>query len=188
MPQATVQDGYVEYMQVLLPLLRMLFNRKRDLIKQITCVFRSHPDADWVLQFPGTSGPLTPARLLAWIGDDRRRFPTAESLQAVAGTVPITRRSGKRTSVHFRRNCSHQLRSTVDDFARQSLRHSGWAGAYFQEQLARGHKTNRAYRGLANRWMKIYWTLWQNGDFYCEETHIANRSRQGKQIELAEAI
>ena len=37
--------------------------------------------------------------MLAWIGDDRNRFPTAASLQAVAGTVPITRRSGKSFSV-----------------------------------------------------------------------------------------
>lgn len=180
MPRASVQAGYVEQVKLLVPILRMLFQQKQALIKEITRVFLSHPEANWWLSFPGTKGPLTPARLLAWIGDDRRRFPTPESLQAVAGTVPVTRRSGKSRMVEFRTSCSHPLRSAADDLARQSLRHSGWARAYFQEQLNRGHSAARAYRALANRWMKIIWTLWQRREFYDEAKHVANRARQGQ--------
>jgi len=131
MPHASVQIGYVEHVRVLIPILRMLHHQKETLIKAMTQVFATHPEADWWLSFPGTKGPLTPARLLAWIGDDRGRFPTAEVLQAVAGTVPVTRRSGKSKVVEFRTACSHPLRSADDDLARQSLRHSGWARAYF---------------------------------------------------------
>lgn len=188
MPHASVQDGYVEHVKMLVPLLRLLHIQKRTLIKQIQAVFLSHPEAQWWLSFPGTKGPLTPARLLAWIGDDRRRFPTAAALQAVAGTVPVTRRSGKSKTVEFRNNCSHTLRSAADDLARQSLRHSGWSKAYLQQQLDRGHSSPRAYRALANRWMKIIWSLWQRREVYDEATHVANRSHQGRPTALARAV
>ena len=189
MPRASVQAGYVEDVKMLIPILQMLHVQKRTLINEIKKVFRSHPEAEWWLSFPGTKGPLTPARLLAWIGDDRSRFPNATALQAVAGTVPITRRSGKSKSVEFRRNCSHPLRNVADDLARQSMRHSGWARAYFQQQLKLGHSAARAYRALANRWMKIIWTLWQRREMYDEAKHVANRSRKGLPAQpLAEVV
>jgi transposase len=116
--------------------------------------------------------------MLAWIGDERRRFPTAQTLQAVAGTAPITRQSGKSLRVEFRRACSHPLRKAVDDFARQSVRYSRWAQEYRDAQMARGHSKARAYRALANRWLKIIWTLWQRREGYSEAQHVANRTRR----------
>ncbi|MEO1644788.1 MAG: transposase, partial [Chloroflexota bacterium] len=163
--------------------------QKNALTREMKKVFLSHPDADWWLSIPGTKGPLTPARMLAWVGDNRSRFPSAKVLQAIAGTVPVTRRSGKTKVVEFRTACSHPLRSAVDDLARQSTRHSGWARAYFQQQLDKGHSAARSYRALANRWLKIIWTLWQCQEMYDEAKHVANRSRQGVVTEtLAEAI
>lgn len=127
---------------------------------------------------PG-AGPLTAARLLAWIRDNRERFPTPEVLQAIAGTVPVTRRSGKQISVEFRTACCHPLRSALDDLARLSVKQSGWAGAYYREQRARGQKSPRAYRALANRWLRIIWKLWQTREVYDESIHVANRSHRG---------
>lgn len=187
MPRASMQAGYIEHVKMMIPLLRMLYPQKNALVKEMKQTFLKHPEAEWWLSFPGTNGPLTPARLLAWVGDDRQRFPTAKTLQAVAGTVPITRRSGKTKIVEFRTACSHPLRSAVDDLARQSVRHSGWARAYFQEQIQRGHSSSRAYRALANRWMKIIWTLWQRREPYDEAVHVANRSRKGKHLPVVAA-
>ncbi|NUQ05079.1 MAG: transposase [Anaerolineae bacterium] len=116
--------------------------------------------------------------MLAWVGDDRSRFPTAEVMQAIAGTVPITRRSGKSHMVEFRRACSHPMRKAADDFARQSCRYCPWARDYRDAQIARGHSKSRAYRALANRWLKIVWTLWQRREWYCEATHVANRTQR----------
>jgi transposase len=187
MPTATVQDGHIEYVLMLIPLLRCLFERKRDLQKQIVTVFNRHPEAGWWKSFPGTKGPLTPARLLAWIGDDHERFPSANVLQAMAGTVPITRSSNKRTTILFRQACCHPLRKAAMDLARQSMRTSGWARAYFNEQRARGHAVPRAMRALANRWLKIIWTLWQSGEMYDEAVHLGNRARRGQPGELEAA-
>jgi len=187
MPTATVQDGHVEYVRMMIPLLRCLFQQKRDLEKQIVTVFNSHPEAGWWKCFPGTSGPLTPARLLAWIGDDRGRFPTPNVLQAIAGTVPVTRKSNKRSRILFRQACCHPLRKAIMDLARESMRTSGWARAYFNDQRARGHAVPRAMRALANRWLKIIWTLWQAGEVYNEAVHLAHRATRGQPKLLAAA-
>jgi transposase len=176
------EPGYVETARLLIPRLRLLSQQREQLHKRIVEVFNTHPEASWWRTFPGASGPLTPARLLAAIGDDRQRFPTAQVLQAIAGTVPITRRSGKKIAVEFRQGCSKMLRKAIGDLARQSIKHSGWAHSYFYDQLARGHSRNRAYRALGNRWLAIIWKLWQTGETYCEFKHVANRVRRGQPI------
>ena len=122
---------------------------------------------------------MTAARLLAYIGDNRLAFPSYQVLQATAGTVPITRQSGKQTLVQFRWACSKPLRKAVTDLARNSLRESGWARSYFYSQKALGHGDTRAYRALANRWLRIIWTLWQRREDYDEIRHVVNRSRKG---------
>ena len=179
-PQASVQAGLVEHVRLLLPLLKSLFRSRADLEKQMEKVFASHPEASWWKSLPGLNGPLTAARLLAWIGDNRERFPSAQVLQAVAGTAPVTRRSGKQVQVEFRIACCHELRKAMDDMARQSIKHSGWAKAYLEEQRARGRHPARAYRALANRWVGIIWKLWKTRTRYDEQVHVMNRSRQGK--------
>jgi transposase len=181
-PPAYAQEGYVEAMLMILPHLRCLAEQRNHLRKRIVQVFKTHPEAAWWCGFPGTSGPLTPARLLAAIGDNRQRFPSAQVLQAIAGTVPVTRRSGKQTWIEFRTACSKPLRKASDDLARQSVKYSGWAQAYFYDQLGRGHDKSRAYRALGNRWLAIIWKLWQTGETYDEATHVANRSRRGQPL------
>lgn len=61
-------------------------------------VFPQHPDAEIILSFPGLGTQLG-ARVLAEIGDDRTRFADARGLKAYAGASPITRASGKKSSI-----------------------------------------------------------------------------------------
>jgi transposase len=186
-PCAEVDAGYVTTLRLLIPLLRTLHQERYRLTKELHAVFETHPQAAWWHRFPGTDGPLTAARLLAWLGDNPKRFPTPGSLQAIAGTVPFTRESGKKRVVEFRFACSHPLRRAIDHFARQSVKHCGWASSYFHDQLARGHSRSRAYRALANRWLRIIWTLWQTGEVYDEAKHIANRSKKGSFVKSSAA-
>lgn len=173
-PRARVTAGFVSALRILLPTLRALHQERARLTREMQALFNTHPDAAFWRSFPGTTGPLTPARLLAWIGDNRQRFPSAAVLQATAGTAPITRRSGKHHAVEFRRSCSHPLRKALDDLARQSVKHSTWAAGYFRDQLSYGHSRPRAYRALANRWAAIIWKLWQTNCPYDEAKHLAN--------------
>jgi transposase len=178
MLSARVLAGYMSHMAALVAMLQTLHEQLRELKRRLKTLFAAHPEATWWQTFPG-AGPLTSARLLATIGDQRDRFPSAPSLQALAGTVPVTRRSGKKSVVEFRMACSKPLRKAVTDLARNSVRKGGWSRSYFHDQLARGHSPTRAYRALANRWLKIIWTLWQRREPYNEICHVANRSRRG---------
>lgn len=178
LPTLRTDTGCQAHMLALVAVLSVLDDQLKALKRQLTTVFRAHPEADWWLSFPG-AGPLTAPRLLARIGDNRQQFPTYHALQATAGTVPVTRRSGKHTSVVFRWACSHPLRDAAINLARNSIRQSGWARSYYLDQLQRGHTYSRAYRALANRWLKIIWTLWQRRELYDESRHVANRARRG---------
>lgn len=176
--QARVQQGSLAHMLALVAVLEPLGQELKAVKCQQQACFKAHPEANWWLSLPGV-GPLTASRLLARIGDNRERFPSYQSLQAVAGTVPVTRQSGKKTVVSFRKACSRPLRRAFMDLARHSIRKSGWARSYFYDQRARGHDASRAYRALANRWAKIVWTIWQRREPYDEALHVANRSRRG---------
>lgn len=178
LPTVRAAVGYQAHMLALAAILQTLNGQLKGLKRQLTTVFKSHPEASWWASFPG-AGELTAPRLLARIGDNRQQFPSYHALQATAGTVPITRRSGKQISVLFRWACSHPLRDAAMNLARNSIRKSGWARSYYLDQLQRGHSQSRAYRALANRWLKIIWTLWQRHETYDESYHVANRARRG---------
>ena len=177
-PTARLEQGYVQHMLALVALLQTLYQQLSILKRQIVALFDSHPEADWWRAIPGC-GQLTAPRLLARIGDNLERFPSYRVLQAHAGTVPVTRSSSKSKFVSFRLNCDRSLRRAVTDLARNSVRKSGWAKSYFYDQLARGHSKQRAYRALANRWLRILWTIRQRGELYDEARHVANRARWG---------
>jgi transposase len=76
---------------------------------QLRQLFAEHPEAFIFESLPRTGDLLAPG-LLAKFGDYRDRFPTAGSVQALAGTCPVTRASGKRKIVSFRRGCDRDFR------------------------------------------------------------------------------
>jgi hypothetical protein len=79
-------------------------------IARLQEVFEQHPDHELFASLPGTGDFLAPA-LLAKFGEDRERFPQPGSLQALAGTCPVTEQSGKGRRVYFRQACDHVFRS-----------------------------------------------------------------------------
>ncbi|MEO0595885.1 MAG: IS110 family transposase [Chloroflexota bacterium] len=174
--QAEGQNGFVIRTRSMIRILKVLVEEVKALERCVIKHFLQHPDADWWLQFPGL-GKLNAARLLSRIGDNRENFKSADHLRAVAGTVPITRHSGKRKQVLFRQQCSHSLRKLMFDFAMKSKSQCQWAEKYFASQLDRGHTKPRAYRALANCWAGIFWKLWQTHDRYDEAIHMTNQRR-----------
>lgn len=79
-----------------------------DLAEAAAEAFAGHPDAEILDSFPGI-GPLTGARVLAEIGDDRTRFADARALKAYAGSAPVTIASGKSHLVRHRRVKNQRL-------------------------------------------------------------------------------
>jgi transposase len=97
-----------------------LVRRKRALKREMDKQFRQHPDAPIFASLPGAGELLAPS-LLAKFGDDRERFPTASSVQALAGTCPVTDQSGKKRVVKFRHSCDKAFRQIAQQWARSSL-------------------------------------------------------------------
>jgi transposase len=87
-----------------------------DQIKQydaeITRLFLSHPDSGIFSSLPRAGKRLAP-RLLAGWGDERERYGTAASVQAVAGASPVAYESGKYAQAHRRYAGVKAFRNTL---------------------------------------------------------------------------
>ena len=112
--------------------------------------FNQHPDAGIITSFPGL-GPLTGARVLAEIGDDRSRSQDAKGLKAYAGAAPITRASGKTTAVLHRRIKNQRLAATGYVWAFAALTASPGARAHYDRRKADGDRHTAAQRNLFGR-------------------------------------
>ena len=113
------------------------------------------------------------ARLIGEIGDARAKFPTPESLAALAGVTPSTRQSGKVKVVTFRWGCNKQLRDALCDFAGDSRHDNPWAADLYDRAIARGHDHPHAVRILARAWAGVIWRCWQDDLSYDPTQHRA---------------
>ena len=138
---------------------------------------KAFPGGEIYLSFPGLGDRLA-ARVAGEIGDHPECFETPNSLQCYAGKAPVTRRSGKSEFVVANRlACNRFLRDAVQQWAFCSLRGSGWARDFYDQQRAR-HKTHHAaLRALGNRWLEILWHCLHKNVRYDEAIHVANRNR-----------
>jgi transposase len=104
---------------------------KNTTLRELQVLFKQHPDHDIFGSLPGAAKFLAPA-LLVKFGDDRQRFPSPASVQALAGTCPVTDWSGKRRVVKFRRACDREFRDIAQKWAITSKPESLWATTYWQ--------------------------------------------------------
>jgi transposase len=121
-----------------------------DLEHAVTESFNQHPDAGIITSFPGL-GPLTGARVLAEIGDDRSRFQDAKGLKAYAGAAPITRASGKSRSVTHRKVKNNRLAAAGYTWAFSALTASPGARAHYDRRRDDGDRHAAAQRNLFGR-------------------------------------
>jgi transposase len=154
----------------LVAVLRALNAQIRILAASIGAQLAAHPDAAVFRSLP-RSGTVRAARLLAEIGDARRRFPTRDSLTCLAGVAPSTRQSGKIKSVTFRWAADKQLRDALCDFAGDSRRASPWAADLYNKAIARGCDHPHAVRILARAWAHVIWRCWQDHAPYDPAAH-----------------
>lgn len=66
--------------------------------------------------------PRTPClgpRLLVAMGENRDRFESAAEVQTYSGVAPVTERSGKKSWVHWRWQCSKFSRQSFIEWSEQ---------------------------------------------------------------------
>jgi transposase len=138
-----------------------------ELAEAATASFAQHPDSSIVTSLPGL-GPLTGARILAEIGDDRTRFADARALKAFAGAAPVTRASGKSRHVMHRRVKNQRLASVGYLWAFAALNASPGARAHYDRRRTTGDRHVAAQRNLFNRLIGILHHCLQTGQPYNE--------------------
>ena len=112
--------------------------------------FRKHPDYAIITSFPGLAD-LTGARVLAEIGDDRARFADARALKAYAGSAPVTRASGKVTSITHRRIKNDRLAAVGWVWAIYAAINPGPAREHYRRRRDHGDRHAAALRHLFNK-------------------------------------
>src|SRR6185369_4606123 len=131
--------------------LQLLLKTLEEFDQQSAKVFEQHPDREIFAALPG-AGPVLAPRLLAALGSERERFASAANLQAFSGVAPVTKQSGGKRHVHRRYLCPKFLRQSFHEYAKESIRWSRWAAAYYRQQRTKGAPDHTAVRALAFKW------------------------------------
>lgn len=173
-PNQAVSLAYADQIRFMAQTVLALVQHRRLLLRELRQLFSQHPDRTIFGSLPGAGNLLAPA-LLVKFGEDRDRFPSPASVQALAGTCPVTKKSGKRKRICFRTACDKEFRWIATQFALETLHLSPWAIAYHIQLFQRGITASHAIRCLANRWLAIIWKLWQTRQPYDESYHLKQR-------------
>ena len=161
-----------ELVHAVVAVLTPLVAQIQQLAAAITAALIQHADGPLVQSFP-RSGADNAAQILAELGDDRARFPTADQLAAEAGVAPVTHTSGKHRGVVFRWACNKRLRQALTTWADNSRHASVWAAGVYAHARARGCDHPHAIRILARAWVRVLWRCWQDRRPYDITQHRA---------------
>lgn len=142
----------------------------RHLDRSVVAHLGEHPDAEIFTSLP-RSGRINAAQMLAEWGDCREAYDSPESVSALAGQTPVTKRSGKHESVHFRWACNKRFRNALDTFADNSRHASPWAASVYADATARGHDHPHAIRILGRAWVRVIYRCWITRVPYDEALH-----------------
>ncbi|MGW7362489.1 IS110 family transposase [Streptomyces sp. NPDC054841] len=165
-----VEDAFGQQMLALLVQLQAACTAADDLAKAVEEAFPQHPDADVILSFPGLGVQLG-ARVLAEIGDDRQRFVDARGLKAYAGASPITRASGKKSSITRRWVKNDRLNHAGYLWAFSAITASPGAKAHYRRRRDdHGDWHASAQRNLFNRMLGQLYHCLQHHTLFEEGT------------------
>lgn len=140
-----------------------------------------HPDFPLFQSLPG-AGEVYASRLLAMLGTQRDRWPTADQLACFSGIAPVMERSGQSVWIRWRYFCPKFLRQSFHEYAGESVKHSFWARAYYQQQIAKGKSRQAAVRALAYKWIRIIWKCWQTRTPYSEVKYLEALRKKGSPL------
>jgi transposase len=152
--------------------LEVIVTQIRLLTSEIAHAIHTHPDGEIFLSFfKDPKSVICAATLLAEIGDDRARYPTAEHLAADAGMSPVAVESGRKKVACFRRGCDHRLRAATCTLADATRHHHPWAQDKYAAARARGQDHSRAIRTVGRGWTRVLWKCWQDRVAYDPALH-----------------
>jgi transposase len=149
--------------------------------RQIEALCTAHQDYKLFQSLPG-AGDIYASRLTAALGSNRSRWQSADELACLVGVAPVMERSGQSCWVRWGYFCPKFLRQTFHEYAGESIRHSFWARAYYEQQRARGKSHHAAVRALAFKWVRIIFRCWQTRTAYDEVKYLESLRRKGSPL------
>ena len=148
--------------------------RISELESEIRAALIDHPDGTTFRSlFVDPKTAVTPAILIAEIGDCRNRYPTIAALAGDGGQAPVAVESGKSKRARFRWACDHRLRNAIATMADTSRHNNPWAADLYNRAIQRGASHQHAIRILGRAWCGVIWRLWHNHDVYDPARHGA---------------
>jgi hypothetical protein len=170
--------------QLALSLCRLLCKLQQqldDYRQTIHALFRSHPDHNLFASLPGAKETLAP-RLMAAIGIDPQRYGTPNVLQCLAGTAPLSYKSGQIERVRIRWSCDKFLRHSVHLWADCFRKASAWGQTYYRKKRQQGMSHACALRCLGQRLLKIVFKMISDKQPYNAEVHARNQQKHGSWV------
>jgi transposase len=132
-----------------------------------------HRDVEILRSLPGI-GRVVAATMLAEASQ-----PLAErnyhALRCHAGIAPVTKQSGKRKTVVMRYACNPRLRNALYHWARVSSQHDPSSKAHYLALRQRGHSAARAWRGVADRLLRVLVSMLVHQTLYDPNHRLATR-------------
>lgn len=169
-----VCEAVSAHITLLLPRLELLNTQRKLCSKAVQAALderiseqeqkREHRDVQILLSLPG-AGRVVGATMLAEASQ-----PLAErnyhALRCLGGVAPVTRQSGKRTSVLRRYACNRRLQNALYHWARTSSQCDPRTRLHYQDLRQRGHSHGRAVRGVADRLLRILIAMLRDQTLY----------------------
>lgn len=153
----------------------------KEFDSEIEAICSAHQDFDLFKSLPG-AGPVYASRLVVALGSDRARWQSAAEVAQLSGIAPVIERSGKSCRVRWRYFCPKFLRQSFHEYAAESIRHSFWARAYYDEQRTKGKSHQAAVRGLAFKWLRIIYRCWKTRTAYDEVKYLEGLRQKGSSL------
>jgi transposase len=167
-------DARRQIVLALVAALEPIVQRIAELTSEIRVSLREHPDGKTFQSlFIDPKTAISPAILLAEIGDCRDRYPTVAALAGDGGQAPVAVQSGKSQRARFRWACDHRLRDALCTMADASRHHNPWAADIYQRAIDRGASHPHAIRILGRAWCGVIWRIWHDHDVYDAARHTA---------------
>lgn len=170
--EAAVLESHTLRVQLICRQLQDIQRTLAHFEQRLAEVFKAHPDREIFASLPG-AGPVLAPRLLASVGSERERYEDAASLSSFSGIAPVTKQSGGKHHVHRRYRCPVFMKQSFHEYAKESILHSRWAAAHYQQQRAKGAGHHAAVRSLAFKWQRVIWKCWQTRAPYDEARYEA---------------
>ena len=153
----------------------------KEFDKEIAALCAVNEEFALMKSLPG-AGQNYAARLAVALGTDRERWQSADEIARLSGIAPLIERSGKSRWVRWRYFCPKLLRQSFHEYAGESIKHSFWARAYYEQQRARGKGHQAATRALAFKWIRVIYRCWKTRTAYDEVKYLEGLRKKGSSL------